>query len=108
MVGRLLQSTSATDSVVPEETVASDEAVAAEADPYQAMALRLKDTPVWIFHGARDDVVRPDDDRRLHAAFQQADARDVRYTEYPQGNHNAWDATYADPAMWQWLFAQRR
>lgn len=84
------------------------EAVAAEADPYQAMALRLKDTPVWIFHGARDDVVRPDDDRRLHAAFQQADARDVRYTEYPQGNHNAWDATYADPAMWQWLFAQRR
>ena len=68
----------------------------------------LKDTPVWIFHGARDDVVRPDDDRRLHAAFQQADARDVRYTEYPQGNHNAWDATYADPAMWQWLFAQRR
>jgi predicted peptidase len=32
----------------------------------------------------------------------------VRYTEYPQGNHNAWDATYADPALWAWLFAQRR
>ncbi len=84
------------------------EAVAAESDPYQAMALRLKDTPVWIFHGARDDVVRPDDDRRLHAAFQAVAARDARYTEYPQGNHNAWDATYADPAMWRWLFAQER
>lgn len=84
------------------------EDVAHEADPYAAIAQRLKDTPIWIFHGALDDVVPPADDRRLHAAFQQADARDVRYTEYPQGNHNAWDATYADPAMWAWLLAQRR
>jgi len=41
-------------------------------------------------------------------AFDAAGAGDVRYTEYPQGNHNAWDATYADAAMWDWLFAQRR
>ena len=84
------------------------EQVANEADPYAAIAQRLRHTPVWIFHGALDDVVPPDDDRRLHAAFQVAGARDVRYTEYPGGNHNAWDATYADPAMWAWLFAQKR
>ncbi len=82
------------------------EAVANEADPYAAIARQLKQVPIWIFHGALDDVVPPADDRRLHAAFQAAGARDVRYTEYPQGNHNAWDATYADPAMWTWLFAQ--
>ncbi|WP_282275040.1 prolyl oligopeptidase family serine peptidase [Stenotrophomonas sp. PS02297] len=84
------------------------EAVAQEADPYMAIARRLENVPLWIFHGARDDVVRPDDDRRLHAAFQAVGARDARYTEYPHGNHNAWDATYADPAMWRWLFAQKR
>ncbi|KAF1055252.1 MAG: Poly(3-hydroxyoctanoate) depolymerase [Stenotrophomonas maltophilia] len=84
------------------------EQVANEADPYATIAACLKSTPAWIFHGARDDVVPPDDDRRLHAAFQAAGARDVRYTEYPDGNHNAWDATYADPAMWAWLFAQKR
>lgn len=84
------------------------EQVAHEADPYAAMARQLKQVPIWMFHGALDDVVLPADDRRLHAAFQAAGARDVRYTEYPQGNHNAWDATYADPAMWQWLFAQKR
>lgn len=84
------------------------EQVEHEADPYAAIAARLKTTPVWIFHGARDDVVPPADDRRLHAAFQAAGARDVRYTEYADGNHNAWDATYADPAMWEWLFAQKR
>lgn len=84
------------------------EQVANEADPYAAIAQRLRHTPIWIFHGALDDVVPPDDDRRLHAAFQATGAADVRYTEYPQGNHNAWDATYADPAMWAWLFRQKR
>ena len=84
------------------------EQVAQESDPYAAIARRLQHTPIWIFHGAQDDVVPPDDDRRLHSAFQGTHARDVRYTEYPDGNHNAWDATYADPAMWAWLFAQKR
>ena len=41
-------------------------------------------------------------------AAAQAVGADFRYTEYPDGNHNAWDATYSDPAMWAWLFAQRR
>ncbi len=84
------------------------EDVAHEADPYAAIAKRLKHVPIWMFHGALDDVVPPEDDRRLKAAFAQAGADDVRYTEYPDGNHNAWDATYADAAMWAWLFAQRR
>ncbi|WP_312237188.1 prolyl oligopeptidase family serine peptidase [Stenotrophomonas sp.] len=84
------------------------EDVAQEADPYAAIAKRLKHVPIWMFHGALDDVVPPEDDRRLKAAFAQAGADDVRYTEYPGGNHNAWDATYADAAMWDWLFAQKR
>ena len=84
------------------------EDVAQEADPYAAIAKRLKHVPIWMFHGALDDVVPPEDDRRLKAAFAQAGADDVRYTEYPDGNHNAWDATYADAAMWDWLWAQKR
>ncbi|WP_295963564.1 prolyl oligopeptidase family serine peptidase [uncultured Xanthomonas sp.] len=81
--------------------------VAYLADPYSALAQRLRHVPVWIFHGAQDDVVLPHDDRKIVRAFKNLDA-DVRYTEYPQGNHNAWDATYRDPKMWQWLFAQKR
>ncbi len=83
-------------------------ALADENDPYAALAQRLKNVPIRIFHGALDNVVPPDDDRHLRDAFQAANARDVRYIEYPQGDHNAWDATYADPAMWAWLFAQER
>lgn len=84
------------------------EDVAHQADPFAAIAQRLKQVPIWIFHGALDDVVPPDDDRKLYAAFQQAGAKDARYTEYPEGNHNAWDATYADAAMWAWLWEQKR
>jgi predicted peptidase len=32
----------------------------------------------------------------------------VRYTEFPEANHNSWDAAYATPELWKWLFAQRR
>ncbi|WP_026010260.1 prolyl oligopeptidase family serine peptidase [Pseudoxanthomonas sp. GW2] len=80
--------------------------VAGEPDPHAALVQRLRHLPVWMFHGARDDVVLPHDTRRVYQLARQAGA-DFRYTEYPEGNHNAWDATYADPAMWDWLFAQR-
>lgn len=81
--------------------------VADAPDPYAAVAQRLKDVPVWIFHGARDDLVLPDDDRRLIAAFKAAGAKDARYTEFPDANHNAWDPAYArTPELWSWLFAQ--
>ena len=77
-------------------------------DPFAAVAAKVRDIPTWIFHGARDDLVLPEQSRRMHAALQAADAREVRYTEWPDANHNSWDVTYADPAMWDWLLAQRR
>ena len=81
--------------------------LAGEADPYAALARALHDVPSWIFHGAKDDLVPPRDDRLTYAALEAAGA-DVRYTEFPDANHNAWDPAYATPALWTWLFAQRR
>ena len=81
--------------------------VAGEADPYAALAARLHAVPTWIFHGARDDVVPPEDDRRTAAALKAAGG-DVRYTEFPDANQNAWDPAYATPELWTWLFAQHR
>ena len=82
-------------------------AAAAAADPYAQVAAHVKHLPIWIFHGAKDDVVPPGDDRKTFAALQAAGAR-VQYTEFPDANHNAWDATYQLDAMWAWLFAQRK
>lgn len=83
--------------------------IAGAADPYAAVAARLKDTPVWQFHGALDDVVSPDYSRQMDAALQAAGARDARLTIFPDANHNSWDATYSQtPELWIWLFAQKR
>lgn len=79
-----------------------------EPDPYAAVAQRLGGTPVWIFHGAKDASVPVDYSRRLHAALQAAGARDARYTEFPDADHNSWDPAYATPELWDWLFAQRQ
>ena len=90
----------------PSMNVAS---VAGAADPYAAAAARLKDTPTWIFHGAKDDLVPPEFSRRMHAALQAAGATNARYTEFPEANHNSWDPAYSQtPELWDWLFAQRR
>ncbi|MDB6163345.1 MAG: phospholipase [Xanthomonadaceae bacterium] len=81
--------------------------VASETDPYAALARRLRAMPIWIFHGAKDDVVPLEDDRRTTAALKAA-GNAVRYTEFPDANHNAWDPAYATPDLWAWLFAQHR
>lgn len=78
-----------------------------EPDPYAALAARLRRMPIWIFHGTKDDVVSPKDDRKTYAALKAAGA-DVRYTEFPDANHNAWDPAYATPELWTWLFTQKR
>lgn len=84
-------------------------AVANAADPYAAAAERLKDIPTWIFHGAKDDAVPPEGSRRMDAALRAAGAHDVRYTEFPDANHNSWDPAYLQtPALWAWLFEQHR
>lgn len=81
--------------------------VANAADPYAALAAKLGTVPVWIFHGGKDETVPPTDDRKVFAAFKAAGAP-VQYTEFPEANHNSWDATYHHDPMWQWLFAQRK
>jgi predicted peptidase len=76
------------------------------ADPYSEIAEKIGKTPVWIFHGAADTTVLPDDSRRMAEAIK-ATGGNVRYTEYEGVGHNAWDKAYAEPEFFTWLFAQR-
>lgn len=78
----------------------------AAADPYAALARQLHAVPAWLFHGARDDLVPPENSRRIVAALRAAGGT-PRYTEFPDANHNSWDPAYAMPELWTWVFAQR-
>lgn len=72
-----------------------------------AMAQAFATTPAWIFHGSADPIVPPERSREMYAALKAAGA-DVQYTEYPGVGHDSWTRTYADPAVLDWIFSQRR
>jgi predicted peptidase len=68
---------------------------------------RLKNVPVWIFHGRKDDVIPVSWAEELGRRLESC-AGKVKVTIYPDAGHDAWTRTYADPAVLEWLLAQRR
>ena len=69
---------------------------------------RLVDLPIWVFHGAKDPVQPVEESTRLVEAIKSQGGTRVKLTVYPDAEHDAWTRTYDDPAVWEWLFAQRR
>ena len=73
----------------------------------EATAEAVKGVPVWAFHGAKDGVVKPARSKNMVAALEKAGAK-PKFTEYPTVGHDAWNPAYKDPAMFAWLFAQKK
>lgn len=67
----------------------------------------LKKTNWWIFHGAKDDVVNPALSQKMADALKKENAK-VKFTLYPEANHNSWDSAFAEPTFLSWLFAQHK
>ncbi len=65
-------------------------------------ACRLQDLPIWVFHGAMDDVVPLDESVRIVKALKTC-GNDVKFTVYPEANHNAWTETYNNEELYKWL-----
>ncbi len=62
----------------------------------------LRDTPVWVFHGAKDEVVPLEHSMAMADALERAGGN-VRLTVYPEAGHDAWTETYANPALYEWF-----
>lgn len=71
------------------------------------LARRIAKTPIWVFHGRRDDVIPVGESRRMVDAIRRAGGR-PRFTEYPRIGHDIWEPAFAEPQLVPWLFAQRR
>jgi len=67
----------------------------------------LKDTPIWVFHGAQDDVVPVQNSQDLVDVLRQHGGN-VRFTVYPEAGHDSWTRTYADPDVLAWLMTQKK
>lgn len=82
-------------------------AVAGGSDPHMETAKKVRSLPVWMVHGAKDDVVLPGESRRMFDALKKLGGN-VQYTELPNANHNAWDPAYNNEDLIKWMLAQRR
>ncbi len=72
-----------------------------------ATAKKLKKTSWWVFHGAKDNVVQPHHSENMVNAMKAAGVK-VKFTLYPDANHNSWDSALAEPDIFTWMFAQHK
>jgi len=72
-----------------------------------ADADKLKGIPIWVFHGAEDKTVKLENSTKMVDALK-ARGSDVKFTVYPGVGHDSWTETYANPELYDWLFAQKR
>jgi predicted peptidase len=73
-----------------------------------ADAKKLVHIPIWVFHGAKDNVVPPSRSESIVKALKEAGAKNLKFTLYPDANHDSWTETYNNPEMWDWLLQQKR
>ena len=74
-------------------------------DPSQVA--RLRDLPIWIWHGDKDAAVPVERSRQMATALEQIGAN-ARYTELKGVGHDSWRQAYASDGALQWMFAQRK
>ncbi|TNE71621.1 phospholipase [bacterium] len=67
----------------------------------------VAEMPIWVHHGADDNVVNPIRSRNAVSELRKYDAP-VQFTEYVQTNHNSWSPTYSNSNVYKWLFRQRK
>ena len=70
-------------------------------------ASKLKTTPIWAFHGAKDRTVFCEESEKMVNAVN-AKGGCAKLTVYPENTHNSWDDTYGNPEVWAWMLAQKR
>ncbi len=72
------------------------------------MAHKLKDLPVWVFHGAVDRVVPVQESSDLVNALMANGNQQVKYTVYPKANHDSWTETYNNPELYEWFLSHQK
>lgn len=73
-----------------------------------ADAEKLKNLPIWVFHGAKDPVVPASRSEDMVTALESAGAKNVKLTLYPDAGHDAWTETYNNAELYEWLLKQHR
>ena len=93
-------------------------ATSSESNPFAAiipvcgagvvwMARELLKTPVWAHHGDQDAAIAYTESVRMVDQIN-AWGGNAKLTIYPGVGHNSWENAYTDPALIEWMLAQKR
>jgi predicted peptidase len=70
-------------------------------------AKKLKDLPIWVFHGGKDNIVPPSRSEAMVNAIKKAGG-DPKFTVYEDAGHDSWTKAYNDPKLYEWLLKHKR
>lgn len=71
------------------------------------MAFRIKEIPVWAFHGAKDETVPIQRSEEVVEALRKIGGN-VKFTIYPEAGHDSWTETYDNPELYKWFLEHRK
>jgi predicted peptidase len=68
---------------------------------------KIKDLPIWVFHGGKDPTVSVTKSEGMVKAIKDAGGN-PKFTIYPNAGHDSWTETYNNPELYKWLLEQKR
>ncbi len=70
----------------------------------EAWGEKLKNVPIWAWHGPKDRTVLAAETQKMLSAVRTAGGQ-PRYTEPPEGDHDVWQDAYDDDALYSWMLS---
>ncbi len=68
---------------------------------------KLREVPVWTFHGARDRIVPISETQSMVLALKLCGGN-VAFTIYPEAEHDSWTEAYSNPKLYTWFLEHSR
>jgi predicted peptidase len=70
-------------------------------------ARRLREVPIWVFHGAKDRTVPLERSQQMVDAIKERGG-EPKFTIYPEAGHDSWTETYENPELYSWFLSHSR
>ena len=68
---------------------------------------RLKDIPIWLFHGDEDKVVPVENSELIYDLLKPINP-EIKITIYKGINHNSWEMTYNNQNIYDWMLKYKK
>lgn len=69
-------------------------------------AEKIKDIPIWAWHGDKDRAVPFQKSVDMVEAIEKAGGKKIKFTSLEGIGHNCWSAAYGTPQLYQWMLQQ--